>query len=272
QGVERRRHDAGPSFRHLLRAGRTRLIFSRLRASHRWPHFFDATLPFGPGHCQRALPCGRWEAGREAEPLIIFIRGATSAPRRCSCLPTGSSALAASLGRGPDLRAHHPARIPFADRPGTVPSTLIRFMTRVPAREMAGIMREPERAWIEPPEILFSMPFETDQRADRNAERLQPGAAAEIGQVDDEAGGENIGADLPQQLYRRLGGAAGGDQIVDEDDLLAGLDPILVHLHLIQPVFEAVGDAHRLVRQLALLADGHEAGFFLKDTTTTENK
>src|SRR6185312_15790343 len=87
---------------------------------------------------------GSGARGRASDNLI---RGATFAPRRCSCLPTGSSALAANLGGGPDLRAHHPARIPFADRPGTVPSTLIRFMTRVPAREMRWIMRESERAW-----------------------------------------------------------------------------------------------------------------------------
>ena len=85
-------------------------------------------------------------------------------------------------------------------------------------------------------------------------------AAAEIRQVDDEAGGDDVGADLAQQLDRRLRRAAGGDQIVDQDHLLAGRDAVLVHLHLVQPVFEAVGDAHRLVRQLALLADRHEAG------------
>ena len=35
---------------------------------------------------------------------------------------------------------------------------------------------------------------------------------------------------------------------------------VLVHLHLVEPVFQAVGDAHRLMRQLALLADRDEAG------------
>src|SRR6185312_9068290 len=139
--------------RFVARTGERRLIRHFSAGSCRRPletRISVATPGFSPsGHCQRTLPCGRWEAGREAEPLVLVIRGATSAPRRCSCLPTGSSALAASLGRGPDLRAHHPARIPFADRPGTVPSTLIRFMTRVPAREMRRIMREKESTWTD---------------------------------------------------------------------------------------------------------------------------
>src|SRR3546814_6855793 len=33
-----------------------------------------------------------------------------------------------------------------------------------------------------------------------------------------------------------------------------------MHFHLVAAVFEAVRNAHRLVRQLALLADRHEAG------------
>ena len=39
-----------------------------------------------------------------------------------------------------------------------------------------------------------------------------------------------------------------------------GLMRVAVHLHLVEPVFERIGDAHRLVRKLAALADRHEAG------------
>jgi hypothetical protein len=88
-------------------------------------------------HCLAAG--GKRGTGRASD---LVIRGATSAPRQCSCLTAGSSALAASPGRGPDLRAHHPAAPPSCNRSGTVPSTLIRFMTRVPAREMEWIMQE----------------------------------------------------------------------------------------------------------------------------------
>jgi hypothetical protein len=40
------------------------------------------------------------------------------------------------------------------------------------------------------------MPFETDQRAHRHAELSDLLGAAQIGQIDDEAGRQNIGADL----------------------------------------------------------------------------
>src|ERR1700758_4896326 len=50
------------------------------------------------------------------------------------------------------------------------------------------------------PASLASMPFERCQRADGDAELAQLVGAAELRQVDNEASGEHIGADLPQQL------------------------------------------------------------------------
>ena len=61
------------------------------------------------------------------------------------------------------------------------------------------------------------MPFERHQRSHRHVHRAQLGGAAEVRQVDDETGRHHIGADLAQQLDRALGGAAGGDQVVDQD-------------------------------------------------------
>src|SRR5690606_42076102 len=43
-----------------------------------------------------------------------------------------------------------------------------------------------------------------DQRTHGNVERAQLGRAAQIRQVDDEAGRHHGGADLPQQLHRAL--------------------------------------------------------------------
>ena len=63
-----------------------------------------------------------------------------------------------------------------------------------------------------------------------------------------------------RRLHGRDRRAAGGDEVVDEDDALALADGVGVDLHLVDAVFERIGDAHRLVRQLALLADRHEAG------------
>ena len=105
-----------------------------------------------------------------------------------------------------------------------------------------------------------SMSLERHQRAHGHVHRAQFGGAAEIGQVDDEARRNDIGADLAEQFHRALGGAAGGDEIVDQDDALARLDRVGMHFHFIDAVFQRIGDPHRGMRQLAFLADRHEAG------------
>ena len=104
------------------------------------------------------------------------------------------------------------------------------------------------------------MPLERHQRAHGHIHRAQFVRAAEIRQVDDETGGDHIGADLAQELDRAFGGAARRDEVVDQDHLLARLHRVGMHLHLVEPVFQRIGDAHRGVRQLAFLADRHEAG------------
>jgi hypothetical protein len=72
------------------------------------------------------------------------------------------------------------------------------------------------------------MPVECHQRSHRHVHRPQFRGTAEIRQIDDEAGRHHIGADLPHQFYGALRGAAGGDQIVDQDDALAGMDGVVV--------------------------------------------
>ena len=49
-------------------------------------------------------------------------------------------------------------------------------------------------------------------------------------------------------------------------------DGILVHLHLVEAVFQRIGDADPLVGQLALLADRHEAGRELMRHRATEDE
>lgn len=56
------------------------------------------------------------------------------------------------------------------------------------------------------------------------------------------------------------------DNVVDDQDLLAGLDGVLLHLEVILTVLLLVGGRHARARELALLADRHEAG------TETEGK
>ena len=82
------------------------------------------------------------------------------------------------------------------------------------------------------------MPLEPDQRAHRHVELAQLIGAAELGQIDDEAGGQHFGADLAQELYRAFRRAAGRDQIVHQDDTLSFRDGVFVDLHLVQAIFE----------------------------------
>ncbi len=84
-------------------------------------------------------------------------------------------------------------------------------------------------------------------------------AAAEIGQVDDEGGAHHVGIELAQELDRGFRRAARGDQIVDQQHGLSGTDGVLMDLDDVDAVFELVVLADRLPRQLALLADRHEA-------------
>src|SRR5215471_5166972 len=118
----------------------------------------------------------------------------------------------------------------------------------------------------------LSMSLEPDQRAHRHVELAQLVGAAEIGKIDDETGGEHLRAELAQQLDRALRGAAGGDQVVHQDDAVALLHRILVHLHLVEAVLERIGDRDPLVRQLALLADRHESGGHLMRHRAAQNK
>ena len=68
-------------------------------------------------------------------------------PRPAGVLaPAEDGAVALGLRRGLDLGVHHPAAHRYATSPAPPPSPSIRFMTRVPARAMPGIMREMETA------------------------------------------------------------------------------------------------------------------------------
>src|SRR5215469_12002476 len=62
-----------------------------------------------------------------------------------------------------------------------------------------------------------SMAFERQQRPHRNVELAQLVGAAEVRQIDDEAGGEHLGPHLAEQLDGALGRAAGGDEVIDDD-------------------------------------------------------
>ncbi len=66
-----------------------------------------------------------------------------------------------------------------------------------------------------------SMPLERNQRAHRHVELAQLVGPAEVGQIDDEAGGEYLCTQLAQQLDRPFRRSAGGDQVVHQDHAVA---------------------------------------------------
>ena len=66
------------------------------------------------------------------------------------------------------------------------------------------------------------------------------------------------GAGEADELERRFGRSAGGDQVVDEQHALAALQRIAVHLETVDAVLELVVLAEVLGGQLAAFADRHE--------------
>ena len=75
-----------------------------------------------------------------------------------------------------------------------------------------------------------------------------------------------------RSLTAPFGGAAGGDQVVDQHHALAFADGVDMDFHLVGAVFQRIGHAHGLVRQLAFLADRHEPGRRLVRHRAAENK
>src|SRR5437764_961090 len=104
-----------------------------------------------------------------------------------------------------------------------------------------------------------SVSGEADKGVDLDAFLAKPVAAAEIGQIDDECRGDEVAARLADKLDRRIGGAAGGNQIVDEKHAVALADRIGVNLDRVDAVFERIFLPDDARGELALLADRHEA-------------
>ena len=78
--------------------------------------------------------------------------------------------------------------------------------------------------------------------------------------LDQEAEPDDLPAERLDQPAGRGGRAAGGEHVVDDEDLLAGVDRVAVDLELVGAVLELVLLADDRPRQLARLADRHEPG------------
>ena len=88
----------------------------------------------------------------------------------------------------------------------------------------------------------------------------EAGAALEEVELDGEGEADDFSAQLLDELDGGFHGAAGGEQVVDEDDALAGLDGVEMDFEGVGAVFEIIGDAGDGGGKLFGLADGDEAG------------
>jgi hypothetical protein len=105
-------------------------------------HLSFATLPFGPGQGQRALPSRRKEeVGKRGAWLNLssLLHGAASASRRCSCLPAGTRGLPALPQARPGLRASHPNGAPLRRPPGTAALPRYPVRTEFPVRAVGQV-------------------------------------------------------------------------------------------------------------------------------------
>src|SRR4051794_38772001 len=94
----------------------------------------------------------------------------------------------------------------------------------------------------------------------RHAAAVESVAALEEVELDEKRQPDDIALEPLDQLDRALDRSAGRQEIIDDQDLLAGLDRIAMDLEGVRPVFEGVLDRDRLRRQLAKLPNRHETG------------
>ena len=104
--------------------------------------------------------------------------------------------------------------------------------------------------------------LEAQDRLDAVAERLEPLAAAERGELEQERHADDGGGRRTPTpgSARGGGGAAGGEHVVDDEHAVVGFERVAVHLERVGAVLELVAVRVRVPRQLARLAHGHEAG------------
>src|SRR5678809_1252351 len=96
-----------------------------------------------------------------------------------------------------------------------------------------------------PSTLIFGV---SDEGVDAVAALLDPLAAAEVVELDDERALDDLGAHLLEQAQRGVRGAAGREQIVDDEDALALGDGVDVDLDLARAVLQRVLVRDRRVR------------------------
>src|SRR6202163_3783382 len=105
---------------------------------------------------------------------------------------------------------------------------------------------------------VLSMSRKLAQREHGIAESFYSFTAAQIRQVDHESAADDRSAGKADQRERRFSRAAGCDQVVDEQHLLAALNPFGMHLQPVGAVLEMVVVTEVFGWQLPLFADRHK--------------
>src|SRR5882724_2869205 len=84
-------------------------------------------------------------------------------------------------------------------------------------------------------------------------------AAVEEGELDGQGCAFDDAAELLDEFYSGGGGASSGEQIVADNDALAGLHGVFMNFERVRAVLERVGNAGGLGGKLLWLANGNEA-------------
>jgi hypothetical protein len=157
--------------------------------------------------------------------------------------------------------AEEPIRVPVREQiPPDVRAAITWLSTRCPDKWGSPRQRVSQNLG-KPREAAPSMPLERDQRGDLEAIPAERIGAAELRQVDDELDLAHDRAGLAKQPHRSTGGAAGGDQIVDQQHSSARRAGIFMHRDPVSAIFEGIILGDGGAGQLAVLADQQDAGF-----------
>jgi len=97
-------------------------------------------------------------------------------------------------------------------------------------------------------------------------------ASAQAFKLDDESRRPDVGADLTEQGQGTAGCATGGEQIVEDDHSLTGLDGIGLQLDRIRAVFQIVGVGDCLTGKLPGFPRHHEAASQLQGQRSGDQK
>ena len=84
-------------------------------------------------------------------------------------------------------------------------------------------------------------------------------AAVEEGEFDEEGGGDDVGVEGFEEFDGGSGSAAGGEEVIDEEDVFARFDGVFVDFDDGFAVFEGVGHRARGPWEFSLFSHGNEA-------------